>query len=50
MSETAITLRDVSIELGSDRTRVLESVNLDVLSGEVLAIVGRSGVGKSTLL
>ncbi|MEN9802149.1 MAG: hypothetical protein RLZ37_1274 [Actinomycetota bacterium] len=50
MSETAIALRDVSIELGSDRTRVLEGVNLDVLSGEVLAIVGRSGVGKSTLL
>lgn len=50
MSTTAIRLRDVSVDLGVERHRILESVNLDVLAAEVLAIVGRSGVGKSTLL
>lgn len=50
MTDSTITLKDVSIELGPERSRVLDSVNLDVFNGEVLAIVGRSGVGKSTLL
>lgn len=50
MTESAITLRDVSVDLGPDRSRILDSVNLDVVAGEVLALVGRSGVGKSTLL
>ena len=50
MSDVAIRLRDVSIELGAERRRVLNGVNLEVRRGEVLAVVGRSGVGKSTLL
>lgn len=50
MSQVAIRLSDVSIDLGVERHRVLTGVNLDVRQGEVLAIVGRSGVGKSTLL
>ncbi len=50
MSHTAISLRDVSVELGVDAERVLEGVTLDIHDGEVLAVVGRSGVGKSTLL
>ncbi|MGC5778462.1 ABC transporter ATP-binding protein [Methylobacterium sp. NFXW15] len=32
------------------RTKVLEGLDLDIASGEFLAIVGASGVGKSTLL
>ena len=35
---------------GHARVRVLESAELDVARGELVAIVGRSGSGKSTLL
>lgn len=50
MSGIAMNLRGVSVDVGLDRSRVLESVDLEVFTGEVLAVVGRSGVGKSTLL
>lgn len=33
-----------------EEIRVLENLNLDVLKGEVLGIVGRSGYGKTTLI
>jgi NitT/TauT family transport system ATP-binding protein len=45
-------LRDVTVTLpsgGSQRT-ILEGINLDVRSGEVVGIVGPSGTGKTTLL
>ena len=35
---------------GYGRTAVLQGVTLDVLDGEVVALLGRNGVGKSTLL
>ena len=33
-----------------DGQRVLEGVNLEVKKGEVMALIGRSGTGKSVLL
>jgi ABC-type nitrate/sulfonate/bicarbonate transport system ATPase subunit len=49
----AIRLTEISVILGDERTGrtpVLSDLSLDVGHDEVLAIVGRSGVGKSTLL
>ncbi|MEN3047888.1 MAG: ATP-binding cassette domain-containing protein [Candidatus Caldarchaeales archaeon] len=44
-----ISLRDVSFAYRRGRP-VLSSVSLDIESGEVLMVLGRSGVGKTTLL
>lgn len=46
--KVAIALRGVAV--GYDGTAVLESVDLDILRGEILFIGGGSGCGKSTLL
>ena len=45
---TALRLADLSVSYG--RTRVVESVDLDVAEGESVALVGESGSGKSTVL
>src|SRR3954465_1805829 len=48
LANRVIELRDVGIQLGG---RVLfENVSLDLKAGERLGIVGRNGLGKSTLL
>jgi len=47
-----ITFRDVSFTYATRRNGhpVLHAIDLDVLPGETIAIVGRSGAGKSTLV
>jgi branched-chain amino acid transport system ATP-binding protein len=44
----ALNLKGVSAGYGE--THVLEEVNLALAEGESLSIIGRNGVGKSTLL
>ena len=43
-----ITIRELSKQYGDER--VLEQLSFDVLQGEILVILGASGVGKTTLL
>jgi len=45
-----IKFEDVSFSFPGNSTPVLSNVNLEIRRGEVVAIVGRSGVGKSTLV
>ncbi|PRD14739.1 heme ABC transporter ATP-binding protein/permease CydC [Pantoea coffeiphila] len=46
----AVTLRDVSFRYASSDPLALDSVSLDIASGEHIALLGRTGCGKSTLL
>jgi ATP-binding cassette subfamily F protein uup len=48
LANRVITLREVGVDLGG-RT-LFDGVNLDLAGGERLGIVGRNGLGKSTLL
>ena len=52
MTTPVISLKDVSLSLDGNAGRVdiLHQINLNVLSGETLGLVGPSGSGKSSLL
>src|SRR5262249_55726688 len=44
-----VTLRDVNFRYPTASELVLQDINLDVEAGETIALVGRSGAGKTTL-
>jgi lipoprotein-releasing system ATP-binding protein len=50
MSLISVTGLNKSFTVGSQRIHILRDLNLEVAAGEMVAIVGASGVGKSTLL
>jgi putative ABC transport system ATP-binding protein len=52
MNETLVRVRDVHKHFtrGSERIDVLKGVNLEIPSGDFLALMGPSGSGKTTLL
>lgn len=45
-----IELHDVSVSFGEDKAPALSHVNLSVQPGEIVALVGPSGAGKTTLV
>ena len=47
-SETLLSVRDVHTYYGD--SYVLQGVSLDVPSGRIVAILGRNGMGKTTLI
>ena len=52
MDDSLLALRDVAVTFSSRRgtVRAVDGVSLDVRPGEVLALVGESGCGKTTLI
>ncbi len=47
-TDTAITIRNLVVDYGP--RRILNDINLDIPSGQIMVIMGQSGAGKSTLL
>ncbi|MAT60031.1 MAG: ABC transporter [Ignavibacteriae bacterium] len=45
-----IEFRNVSFKYGENHTEVLRNLNLKINSGETVAIIGKTGVGKTTLI
>ncbi|RYF39118.1 MAG: ATP-binding cassette domain-containing protein, partial [Comamonadaceae bacterium] len=45
-----IALRDVTVSFGSDHSLALDRVTLDIQPGQIVALVGPSGAGKTTLV
>ena len=45
-----ITMKNVNVSYSKDGPKILENLNLEITSGEVITIVGNSGVGKTTFI
>jgi ATP-binding cassette subfamily B protein len=43
-------ITDLTTSYGKDRETILEDANLTIFQGDIMAVTGESGVGKSTLL
>src|SRR5271169_5333341 len=50
MAEPVLRLETLSKRFSPDRPALFEGLNLELRQGEYLAVMGESGVGKSTLL
>jgi ABC-type histidine transport system ATPase subunit len=50
MPQPCVEIRIENLHKSFGNHRVLDGINLEVRSGEIIAIVGGSGNGKSTLL
>jgi putative ABC transport system ATP-binding protein len=50
VTDSIVRLENLSKRFSTDRPAIFEGVNLTVRAGEYLAVMGESGVGKSTLL
>jgi ATP-binding cassette, subfamily B, bacterial MsbA len=50
VSKGEINFQNVSFEYNNYETKVLKSINLNILGGKMTSLVGHSGAGKSTIL
>ena len=48
--QKSIKLRNISYKYPGSETFIFENINLEIIKGEKIGIVGKSGIGKSTIL